>query len=37
MNDRIHQILSRMAALEDELRSAVHEQESRMFFQIDEG
>ena len=35
MNDRINQILARMAALEDELRSTVHEQESRMFFQID--
>ena len=27
-------ILAQMAALEDELRTAVHEQESRMFFQI---
>jgi hypothetical protein len=35
MNDRINQILARMAALDAELRSAVHEQESRMFFQID--
>lgn len=35
MNDRINQILARMAALEGELRSAVHEQESRMFFHID--
>ena len=35
MNDRISQILARMAELEGELRSAVHEQESRMFFQID--
>jgi hypothetical protein len=35
MNDRIDQILARMTALEGELRSAVHEQESRMFFQID--
>ncbi len=34
MNDRIAQILARMASLEDELRTAVHEQESRMFFQI---
>ena len=34
MNDRISQILARMAALEDELRTAVHDQESRMFFQI---
>jgi len=35
MNDRINQILSRMAELEDELRIAVHDQESRMFFKID--
>ncbi|MEY4883381.1 MAG: hypothetical protein RIS34_1235 [Pseudomonadota bacterium] len=34
MNDRIAQILAQMAALEDDLRTAVHEQESRMFFQI---
>lgn len=34
MNDRISRILARMAALDDELRDAVHEQESRMFFQI---
>ena len=34
MNDRINQILSQMAVLEDELRSAVHDQESRMFFKI---
>ena len=34
MNDRINQILSQMAVLEEELRSAVHDQESRMFFQI---
>jgi hypothetical protein len=34
MNDRIHQILGQLALLEDELRSAVHDQESRMFFQI---
>ena len=34
MNDRINQILARMAALEEELSSAVHEQESRVFFQI---
>lgn len=34
MNDRIAPILARMASLEDELRTAVHEQESRMFFQI---
>jgi hypothetical protein len=34
MNDRISQLLAQMAVLEDELRNAVHEQESRMFFQI---
>jgi hypothetical protein len=34
MNDRINQLLQQMAALEDELRTAVHDQESRMFFQI---
>ncbi|MEO8806703.1 MAG: hypothetical protein ABI433_11520 [Burkholderiaceae bacterium] len=33
MNDRISHILAQMAALEDELRSAVHDQ-SRMFFRI---
>ena len=34
MNEKIDLILARMASLENELRSAVHEQESRMFFQI---
>ena len=34
MNDRINHILIQMAALEAELRTAVHDQESRMFFQI---
>ena len=34
MNDQIAKILAQMAALEDDLRSAVHDQESRMFFQI---
>lgn len=34
MNDRITQLLAQMAALEEELRTAVHNQESRMFFQI---
>ena len=34
MNDRINGILLQMATLEDELRTAVHDQESRMFFQI---
>lgn len=34
MNEHITRILAQMATLEDELRTAVHEQESRMFFQI---
>ncbi len=34
MNERISQILAQMAALENELRSAVRDQESKMFFQI---
>ncbi|MBT9501287.1 MAG: hypothetical protein IV092_08580 [Burkholderiaceae bacterium] len=34
MNDRIKLILQQMAALDEELRTAVHEQESRMFFKI---
>jgi hypothetical protein len=34
MNDRINDILARMAALEAELHTAVHAQEQRMFFQI---
>lgn len=34
MNDRIAHILAQMAGLEEELRAAVHEQESRMFFRI---
>ena len=34
MNDRINQILNQMAVLEEELRNAVHAQESRMFFKI---
>ncbi len=34
MNERIAQLLGQMAALEEELRSAVHGQESHMFFQI---
>lgn len=34
MNERINQLLAQMAGLEDELRTALHEQESRMFFQI---
>jgi len=34
MNERINQILAQMATLEDDLRTAVNEQESRMFFEI---
>ena len=34
MNDRITQLLAQMAVIEDELRTAVHDQETRMFFQI---
>lgn len=34
MNERISEILAQMAALENDLRSAVHDQESRMFFEI---
>ena len=34
MNERISHILAQMAALDEELRDAVQEQESRMFFQI---
>lgn len=34
MNERITNLLAQMARLEDELRTAVHDQESRMFFEI---
>ena len=34
MNERIANILAQMAVLEGELRTAVHEQESRVFFRI---
>ena len=34
MNEKITLILAQMAALEDDLRIAVHEQETKMFFQI---
>ena len=34
MNDRIAQLLAQMATLEADLRTAVQEQESKMFFQI---
>ncbi|OGV72631.1 MAG: hypothetical protein A3B82_05365 [Methylophilales bacterium RIFCSPHIGHO2_02_FULL_57_10] len=34
MNDHIRQLLDQMAALEDELRTALHEQQMPMYFQI---
>lgn len=34
MNEKINLLLQKMAALEDELRDAVHQQESRVFFEI---
>jgi hypothetical protein len=34
MNDRIRQLLAQMTALEDELREALHEQETGMLFEI---
>lgn len=34
MNDNIHQILQKMAALEADLKNAVHHQESQVFFQL---
>ena len=34
MNEKITLILAQMAALEDDLRTAVHEQETKIFFQI---
>ena len=34
MNDKIRQLLGQINALEDELRTALHAQETRMFFQI---
>jgi len=34
MNDRIRNLLNQMTALEDEMRTALHEQETRMFFEI---
>ena len=34
MNERIRRLLDQMSALEDELRTAVHEQESRVLFRI---
>ena len=34
MNERIHQLLTQMATLEDDLREALHEQETSMLFEI---
>lgn len=34
MNDKIDQLLKKMALLEDELQSALHAQEHRIFFQL---
>lgn len=34
MNERIRNLLAQMTALDDELRAALHEQESSVFFQI---
>jgi hypothetical protein len=34
VNDKIRQLLVQITALEDELRTALHAQETRMFFQI---
>ena len=34
MNDRIRALLSQITALEDEMRTALHEQETKMFFEI---
>jgi hypothetical protein len=34
MNEKISQLMAKIAVLEDDLRSAIHEQESKMFFEI---
>ncbi|HEX9390341.1 MAG TPA: hypothetical protein VF928_03400 [Usitatibacteraceae bacterium] len=34
MNDRIRSLLNQISALEDEMRIALHEQETKMFFEI---
>lgn len=34
MNDQVRQLLARISELDDELRTALHAQESRMFFEI---
>lgn len=35
MDNRIHRLLDQISALEDELRSVVHEQEARLFYTLD--
>ena len=34
MEDRIKHLLSQISSLEDELRTALHEREARIFFEI---
>ena len=34
MNDRIRSLLNQMTALEDEMRTVLHSQETKMFFEI---
>lgn len=34
MNEKITHLLEKLAAIEDDLQTAIHEQESRMFFEI---
>jgi hypothetical protein len=34
MNDKISQLMAKMAEVEDDLRAAIHEQETKMFFEI---
>ena len=34
MNDKIRQLMAKMALLEEDLRTAIHEQENKMFFEI---
>ena len=34
MNDKIRQLMAKMALLEEDLHTALHEQESKIFFEI---
>ena len=34
MNDKIRDLLNQLALVEEDLRQALHEQETRVFFQI---